>query len=282
MIYPTLIIECGGSNWEYALLKGRNSDVQLGIFKGYNPYSHDRHVLESNLLKTSALSEEHIKRVIFYGAGVDDTVKNLIHNLIDRVFPKAEIKIYSDLMAVSDGIANGDPGWMGILGTGSNLSYWDGQAFTISLPSFGYLLGDEGSGRSILREVMKSFYRDEFSPELTSKLSSIFTLSYVDILNEIYDQPGWTMSSKDYMKSIRSFWADPEIQIVAKKELNCFLEKQVHLALNKMDGPLFLVGSVAYAYKDYICSWWKNNSDQPIQIRSSAIQSLIELYKNER
>jgi N-acetylglucosamine kinase-like BadF-type ATPase len=54
-------------------------------------------------------------------------------------------------------LACGKPAIVCILGTGSNSCYFDGENLKIELPSLGFLIGDEGSGSAIGKQLVRRF-----------------------------------------------------------------------------------------------------------------------------
>jgi len=124
---------------------------------GLNPmHVHKEQIINTLLNITKDIPYHEIQYVHFYGAGcasiemqkkVQIAIKDALHN--DNVF------VDSDIYAAAHGLLQDKAGWIAILGTGSNLAYYDGKTILKHTPSLGYILGDEGSGSYLGKELLK-------------------------------------------------------------------------------------------------------------------------------
>ena len=103
----------------------------------------------------------------FYGAGlVTEELKEIIRKSLKRRFTSASIAVNPDTLAAARATCGNDSGWVGILGTGSAMVYFDGNYITRRVPSLGFILGDEGSGTDIGMRFFKAFLRNQLDTEL--------------------------------------------------------------------------------------------------------------------
>jgi N-acetylglucosamine kinase-like BadF-type ATPase len=72
---------------------------------------------------------------------------------------------------------------VGILGTGSNVAYFDAENIKPVKTSLGYLLGDEGSGNQIGKQFLKLYLTDSLDADLDKEIE----LDKDSILKELYE-----------------------------------------------------------------------------------------------
>ena len=63
--------------------------------------------------------------------------------------------------AVGKAIFKHNSGIVGILGTGASIGFYSNDILETPVPSLGYLLGDEGSGAWLGKELLKKTIRKE-------------------------------------------------------------------------------------------------------------------------
>ena len=93
----------------------------------------------------------------FYGAGCGERYPEQsarLREALARYFPAARIAVESDLMGAARALLGGRAGIACILGTGSNSCYYDGVRIVRNTPPLGWVLGDEGSGTYIGRQLV--------------------------------------------------------------------------------------------------------------------------------
>jgi len=276
-----LIVESGASYWKWALFNPQGKqDVCNGALDGYNPQIHSHSTFKNRLEHMLGQTNTDLDQFTFYGSGIFEEQKAQHLDIIQSVFSANTFRIEDDLHAIIDGYGRQKTGWYGILGTGSNLQYWNGSRIESKIPSFGYLAGDEGSGYHIFLEVMKKFYRQGFSSQLSDALSTIFTESYFNIIRLMYHTDQWSQFRYAYMDKLKPFWNDSEIRRVGQKCIDQYIEKILYPAQKLHPNNIILCGSVAFSFKDYICEKWNDFSTNKVSIYQNPMDGLIEKYQN--
>ncbi|MGA9650497.1 MAG: N-acetylglucosamine kinase, partial [Pedobacter sp.] len=88
--------------------------------------------------------------VYYYGAGCSTPAnKKIVADAMKQVFVNAEIFVGHDLLASCRALLGNEPGFAGILGTGTNSCLYDGTDITMNIDSLCYFLGDVCSGSYI-------------------------------------------------------------------------------------------------------------------------------------
>lgn len=92
----------------------------------------------------------------YAGYGRSPEMRQEIRRLVDQAFGGRDVTLISDLELAEAAALEGKDGTMVILGTGSVVVSVHEEK-TVKKGGWGYLLGDEGSGYAIGREVLRTF-----------------------------------------------------------------------------------------------------------------------------
>jgi len=176
-----LIADSGSSKTDWRLIDGE-SISQFETF-GLNPFVVSSKVIDETVRQLD-LDFSSINKVFFYGAGCGNTEKaNALKMVLNTIFTIAEIDVKSDLLAVAHALLHNNSGVVGILGTGSNVAYFDAENIKPVKTSLGYLLGDEGSGNQIGKQFLKLYLTDSLDADLDKEIE----LDKDSILKELYE-----------------------------------------------------------------------------------------------
>ena len=72
------------------------------------------------------------------------------------------------------------------MGTGSNSCYFDGENLKIKLPSLGILIGDEGSGSAIGKQLVRRFFMQKLPQDLHEEFENTYHLTIDEALKNMY------------------------------------------------------------------------------------------------
>lgn len=193
------LFEAGGTKTELRLGDGKNSIVIPG--PGINPYIQDDSEIFLRLeifFHNEEVDPMLISHVFYFGAGcaqVQQAVR--IGKLLRHFFPSARIEVQSDLLGAAIALCGSEPGFAGILGTGSNACLYDGKKITRQIVSLGFWLGDEGSGGYMGKIVFTDWLKNRLPSWFESELIEIFPVSKNQALGYIYSDksPNKTLAS---------------------------------------------------------------------------------------
>jgi hypothetical protein len=192
-------------------------------------------------------------RIFFYGAGCGmKSLQDKMGAMLQAAFPQAMIQVNSDLLGAAIALLGRKPGLVGILGTGSNAGYFDGEKISQTRPSLGYLLGDEGSGAYMGKKMVTARLRNEMPVELANSFDSFTKLKQNELLQHVYDHPHparWLASLFHFMVLNRS---ENFIQQVIESSLQDFFESMLLPNLNQVQKSVSFCGSVAFYCKEEI------------------------------
>lgn len=139
-------------------------------------------------------------KIRFYGAGCNSHEPcKRIKDAFKDVFPKESynIRIDSDIVASAEALFGKEKGIACILGTGSASCRYDGKRIVDSVPSLGYILGDEGSGAYFGKSLLNAFYKRDLPERICKELEKERNMKIPFILENIYrsDNPNAFLAS---------------------------------------------------------------------------------------
>ena len=180
-----LIADSGGSKTDWRLIQG--DQIQQFVTSGFNA-STDKY---ERLLECipAEVNLKEVSTLHFYAAGLNHSNEITLKSQLKSIFERSTIYLHPDTLGVARSIYGSEPGWLGILGTGSAAVYYDGAKISDRKPSLGYIIGDEGSGVDLGRRLMKAFFRGQLSNRLSKELVADFPeLTEEALLLKLYEE----------------------------------------------------------------------------------------------
>lgn len=247
-----LIADSGSTKTAWRLVTKEKKILQFNC-SGIHPFFMDAQEI-SSLLKTELCSSigfpgaDEISALYFYGTGCGNPERALpVHKALREVFSNAEIAVESDLLGAARGGCGHQQGIAVILGTGSNSCYYDGIAIAQNRPSLGFILGDEGSGAWIGKNLMSSWFYGELPVHLADSLKNRMGVNREDVLQKVYrnDFPNRYLAS--FSKFVFQNIKDPAMVKLVKDGFHAFFDKHI-LHYENRHAAIHATGSVAYFF----------------------------------
>ena len=267
---------------EWILLDGKTVKNRFTT-EGFNPNYSDIQRLENVTLSVEtchgASLRDEIQSIHYYGTGCG-TEKNcqLIKEVLQRHFPQAEITVTHDLMAACHAVLGHEKGIACILGTGSNSCVYDGERIIERAVSLGYLVGDEGSGMHIGREVVRAYFYGFMSEDLRQQFADAFHLEQKDFIQQLYhnEQPSKYLAS--FAKFAGEHQDNPFIHDLV---VHCFDEFIKAFVLRFDDCKslkISFIGSVAFHFQDILKESIKSHDLTMGEVKTSPAAGLVRYY----
>lgn len=254
------IIEAGGTKTEVRFLDGQKEVVVSG--PGINPYIHTDEQINNRLKEMTLAVEHHAKnweRVFYYGAGCSHPAQvQRIQNLFLNVLPKATVEIQSDMLGAARALCGHKPGFAVILGTGSNACLFDGAAIKKGMTSFGFWLGDEGSGGHIGKLVFRSWLKGELS-EFNLALQEHFGSPASLALEALYNDPSPNSRVASLAEIAIKNSAHPLFKKHIESSIRSFFDENLDLWEGNAELPWHFTGSVAWNLRELLTSFLESN-----------------------
>jgi len=285
-----LIADSGSTstNWRLLspILKATITKVDT---KGLNPFHRSveeiitiiQQELNPHLIPYS--NPDEIKEIYFYGSGCSEIIKQeIIHSCLQQIFQNAAIIVDHDTMASAIACCGDDIGIACILGTGSNSCVYDGKNIIKTLPSLGYMLGDEGSGTHLGKGLLQLFLKNKLPKPLLDAFEIKYNLTSLDVLDHLYrkEQPGNFISS--FAPFIIEQIADASMQKIVNDSFNAFFDEFILPYSESTSYPINFVGSIAALLSDNLRMIGKQRGLFINRIVRYPIDSLADYYLNKQ
>jgi len=270
-----LVADSGSSKTDWM---GYSSEETISFStQGINPYFLNANDIFKIFSKKKELAvfADRVKEIYFFGAGCSSPDKiEVISNGISSYFTKAYVSVEHDLIGSAYATCGDEPGLTCILGTGSNISYYDGKEVHDGAHGLGYILGDEGSGTHFGRKLITSYLYNEMPSDLHAEFKEMFDIDKEVVITNVYQNPAPNI----FLASISRFMADrtahPFILNILQEGFQEFIDTNVKDYRNYRDLNCHFVGSIAFYYQDVLRDICKKNQVNVGKIYQKPIEGI--------
>jgi len=275
-----LIVDSGSTKTVWALIE--HDTVKKTIqTTGLNPYFHTSETVKSVLKNELVpfLIVKFISGIHFYGAGCSTEKNNrMLKDVLSGIFYKADINIYHDILGAAHALFRKEQGIAGILGTGCNSCFYDGDEIFVKVPSLGYLFGDEGAGSYMGKTFMEKYLKKKLPAEIEKAFDDKYAFSLEDILNALYNRPFPNRFLASFSEFIEPLQHHPFLHGLIKSSFDAFFEEHILKYENCHGVPVSFTGSIAYFYKEILMESAKDHEINVGTILQSPLEGLIRFH----
>ncbi len=278
-----LIAESGSTKTQWCLIS-KNSIENLINTPGINPLSLSPTEIESIISPLSVRFEKKkISAVYFFGAGcsTDANIKK-VGNALLKVFNCRNIFIDTDLKAACLALAGNSTGLVALLGTGSNSCVWNGKEITQSIPSLGYILGDEGGGVSIGKQLVTDYLKKYMPPEIRKSFAEQHNITREYVLERVYQSPMPNRFLAGFAPFAEKYIEHEYCYSLVENQFQQFIEKNILLYPDYSTHEISFCGSIAHSHQDIInklCDKYnlkvKNIVKEPIKLLAEYLKAIV-------
>lgn len=278
-----LIADSGSTKTDWVCFQPGSETPQIEVHTvGLNPF----HVSDNEILSVfnhellPQLGDTKIEAVYFYGSGVRPEVEGRMVGLIKQVFPAAQtVEAHSDLLAACRALYGDKSGIACILGTGANSCVYDGKEIVHNTPALGYILGDEGSGAVLGKNLLHDLYTGVLSQNIKATFERETGMQLSEIINKVYRQPQANRFLASLSEFIHRHLDDEGIRQLVYTTFNDFCS--YHLArYGRRDLPVSFVGSIAWYYQEQLTLILQMQGYEVGTIMQSPLQGLVAYHSN--
>lgn len=274
-----LIADSGSTKTNWCLVNNDNTKEYFNT-EGYNPYYVDSNYIVSSLQKCSSieLCTEVIKEVHFYGAGCVPSKTAIVKSALEKLFQRANVNVSLDLLASARSLLGVDPGFVAILGTGSNTCIYDGTEVILNIDSLGFLMGDEGSGADLGKRLLSDYMRGYLPRELEQHFVEMYQLSPEQVMDRIYGQPLANRFCAGFSQFLSNHISSPYATSLVQEAFHQFFKKLVSQYPDYTSYSFNCIGSVGHAFKGILIEVATAYGMQIGKIIRSPIETLVDFH----
>ncbi|MCL2682164.1 MAG: ATPase [Bacteroidales bacterium] len=267
------------TDWYWINSKGELKTVQT---IGLNPYFLDADGI-LNILKKDLypfLDNKKVEQVFFYGSGcATPHKKQEVEYALDFFFIHADIEVENDLLGAARALCGSESGLVCILGTGSSSCVYDGKQIIERLPSLGYLLGDEGGGAFLGRNLVSAYFNNELPDHLKKIFEQKYPTSLAEVLEKVYRQPFPNRYLASFVEFLIENKSDTFVKDLVGLAFDDFFRKQVLRYDNYDKYPLCFVGSVSFGFADELHESARKHGLEISKIEQTPLNGLLEFHR---
>jgi len=281
-----LVADSGSSKTDW-LLDTPGGEPAEFLTDGLNPYFFSEKEIIKKLqdqLQGHIGKTHDVTEIYFFGAGCSSPDRHeIISNALSAVFPKAYISVDSDLLGSAYATCGHDKGLCCVLGTGSNISFFDGEDVAEGKHGLGYVLGDEGSGTWIGKILVTNYLYNTMPQDISALFQQTYMLDKGTVIKNVYQQPG----ANSYLASFAMFLnqiRDTEYgQKVLRASFVEFIETNIKSYPQYQQYKCNFVGSIAWHFSDELKAICAGYQIQVGKIIKKPIHELMRfiLQRNE-
>lgn len=275
-----LIADSGSTKTDWVLHNGTDIVARVKT-QGLNPTQQSAEDIYGILLAELAgqIKTDAPETIYFYGAGCAyETANKRMEAALKKIFRTNDIHINSDLLAAARALCGHEEGIACILGTGSNSCLFDGEKIIDNTPSLGYILGDEGSGAHLGRQLVSDCIKKQLPTELREKFMKQYNLDVAGILERVYRSPlpnRWLASFTPFLSENRK---NAHIHALLKHCFTQFFQRNT-MVYRRSWLPIHIIGGVGMNFANEIKETAESLGLSIGNIVESPMKGLIEYHK---
>lgn len=278
-----LIIESGSTNTNWRFIKNLLSPPMDFFSEGINPHYQDLSSIEIAQAETikKIKSEGIPTKITYFGTGISSPEKaEILKNWLKNQFEIEDILVKDDLIGSAIASMGEEKGIIGILGTGSNSGYFDGEKISFQIPTLGFWLGDEGSGGHLGKSLVLAYFKNQLTKELKDKFEKRFgEITREDILKHAYSQPFPNRWFASFAKFLFDHRKDPFIYSLIKNSFESYLKEYILKYPEAEKTKIHFIGSIAFYFSDILKIVLKDHGLTCGIISEKAMPGLTLFYK---
>lgn len=250
---------------------------------GLNPFflSDKEMVTEIENQPNLVAEADKIKEIYFFGAGCSSPDKReMLSNVLSLLFPHAYVSVDSDLLGSAYATCGSEPGLCCILGTGSNIAYFNGENIFGGKHGLGYILGDEGSGSYFGKKLVTDYLYGRMPEEINCLFKKKYKVNKSKVVGHVYHKPG----PNYYLASFAAFFDEIKNTAYGK---NLICEGLTEFVVTNIKGypdyqklKCHFVGSIAWHLQEKLLEICETHQIQVGKILKHPINDLVNFFLN--
>ncbi|MDD4158679.1 MAG: ATPase [Proteiniphilum sp.] len=274
-----LIADSGATKTDWCLI--RHGEI-IGRFQsqGISPIYQSEEAMaqeiKNNLLPQ--LPGRKVQSVCFYGSGCIPSKTAAVRNALHQTLGADRVEVYSDLLAAAHSLCGHEPGIACILGTGSNSCQWDGKKIVRQVSPLGFILGDEGSGAHLGKQLVSNALKNQLTDGIKEALLEAYHLTPATIIEKVYRQPFPSRFLASLSPFLNQHIDDPSIRHIVTGSFSSFFDRNV-MQYDYRKNCINFVGSIAWHFSDILRETASEKGIVTGKIEQSPMAGLIRYHR---
>jgi N-acetylglucosamine kinase-like BadF-type ATPase len=251
---------------------------------GINPYYNNQDEVTKEVNEAKAqLPGMPIEEVYFYGAGCStDKQKGIISEALITQFGSEVISVNTDLLGAARALFQKDSGIVCILGTGSGSCIYDGENILKSIPSLGFILGDEGSGAFLGKQFIRDFLREDMPADLLKTIYEEIGIDKEEVLKHVNKDAMPSKYLAGFSKYIHEYLDHKYMHDLVYHSFEKFVQEYVIRYDGYRRYRTGFMGSISVIYEKILKEVLDNYQLELGKIEANPIEGLIEYHLSQK
>lgn len=274
-----LIIDSGATKADWALME---AGALKDTFKtpGIHPFFLSDEEIRTELEGVKKQVGGAADKIFFYGTGCKaESSRQRLKDQFQAVFPSAvRIEIETDVLGAARALCQRQPGIACILGTGSNSVWFDGEKALQNTGGYGYILGDEGSGAVLGRELLIAWLNKELPTELLTAFDDEYRIAPETVIESVYRSETPSRFLASFVPFLARHEAHELCRDMLHRQFSLFIRRCVMVYPPARELPVHFTGSVAYYFRPALERALKEAGLQPGAFLAAPMEGLQAYY----
>jgi glucosamine kinase len=278
-----LVADGGSSKTDWVLLN-EDKSIEKHHTSGLNPFFLSEKDISRNInqYKHFSLIADSVKEIHFFGAGCSSPDRReIVSNALSLKFKHAFINVESDLLGSAYASCKKKPGFSCVLGTESNISFFDGESILPSKHGLGYILGEEGSGTYFGKVLVTDFLYERAPKDMINIFQKTFQINKEIVIKNMYQKPMPNYFLASFSQFMSTHKDHPYIQNILKTGFQAFINTHIFSYPNHKEFYVHFVGSVAFHFQDVLKEVCKKNEVNVGKILERPIDNLFDFIRKK-
>ena len=271
-----LIADSGSTKCTWIASDGaRTTNVRT---QGINAVQHSAEQIREALAELPPC--DGVTSVRFYGAGCGETFPEASEKLrreLEAHFGTTDITVESDLLGAARALWGRGEGIACILGTGSNSCLCRDGEILKNVPPLGYVLGDEGSGAVLGRNLVNGIFTGMI--QLREEFLHTFALTYAGLIRRVYREPAANRFLASFAPFIRAHLDCAPVREMVVRSFGEFAAR--NLSGYPAGLPVAFVGGVAAHFEEPLREAMAAAGREVVRIVCSPAEELWKYHGGE-
>lgn len=248
-----LVADSGSSKTDWLLSIPQQEPISFKT-AGLNPYflteKEITKIIHDQVPDMVAYAD-NIEEIYFFGAGCSSPDRHeIVSNAISQLFGRAFISVDSDLLGCAYATCGREKGICCVMGTGSNISFFDGENIHDGQHGLGFVLGDEGSGTWFGKALITDFLYGNMPADVSQKFDKAYGLNKEIVIKNVYQKPNANTYLASFSRFISEIKTTPYGQSLLERGLQEFIETNIKSYPEYHRYKCHFVGSIAYTFSE--------------------------------
>ncbi|WP_419700369.1 BadF/BadG/BcrA/BcrD ATPase family protein [Mucilaginibacter sp. NFX135] len=281
-----LVADSGSSKTDWLLSLPKQEPVSFKT-AGLNPYflteKEIAKIIQDQAPDMVAYAND-ISEIYFFGAGCSSPDRHeIVSNAISQLFTKAFISVDSDLLGCAYATCGHEKGICCVMGTGSNISYFDGENIHDGQHGLGFVLGDEGSGTWFGKALITDFLYGNMPADINEAFDKAYGLNKEIVIKNVYQRPNANTYLASFSRFVSEIKTTPYGQELLERGLLEFIDTNIKSYPEYHRYKCHFVGSIAYFFAEELTALCHRHGVKTGKVIKQPINDLMAfiLKRNE-